>query len=317
MNKKIDIVKRVIDFHSLLRSIILLIILNTSYPVSQTKDTLFAFISDTQTPLFIEKIWLKSSNNEEATDAIFSALLHEPDLSALFHLGDITSAGFLKDSWKTMSEHFLSLKKAGIQVYPVMGNHEYFIFPSKGRKMFFKNFPHLSSSWYMKQIGSIAVILLNSNFSHLTDYDISEQQTWFRKLVAQLDDDISVDFIIVGTHHSPYTNSKVVSPSKEVQRQFLPVFFSSKKCKLFLSGHAHTFEHFKKKGKDFLVIGGGGGLLQPLLKEQRFKDEYNNNKRMFHYMICRESKDSLEISVKMINPDFKTFSEIDKIKFQK
>lgn len=294
--------------------------LNSQEPVSKSpKDSAnrVAFISDTQSPMWIEKLWLKSDNNEEATRLLFSSLLKEPDISAVFHLGDITPMGFFECEWKEVMKYITALNKKGIPVYPAMGNHEYFIFPSEGKKVFSRKFPYIRSSWYEKQIGSLAVVLLNSNFSHLSDDEIKEQQKWYENKIHELDEDPKVKVIILGTHYPPYTNSKVISPSIKVENYFVPLFLKSKKCKIFISGHAHAFEHFQKGGKDFIVAGGGGGLLQPLYtgKNQRYKDlfPYKTQRRMFHYVLCEQKGDSLYLKVKMISPDFRKFNEVYKI----
>jgi hypothetical protein len=127
-----------------------------------------------------------------------------------------------------------------------------------------------------------------------------------------MEKDPGIKFIIVGLHHSPYTNSTVIDSSKDVQRDFVPLFLKSKKCKLFVSGHAHAFEHFKINNKDFIVIGGGGGLQHPLRisdKEGR-KDLFPNKTvtRMFHYILCEETDKIFIIKVMMLNDDFKTFN---------
>jgi hypothetical protein len=83
----------------------------------------------------------------------------------------------------------------------------------------------------------------------------------------------------------------------------------SSKCRLFLSGHAHTFQHFKDTvaNKHFLVIGGGGGLLHTLkvgapdeLQDQvRWNDKY----RMFHYVRGVLTSDGLFLKVMMLTED--------------
>lgn len=297
----------------LFKSFLLLIIARVI--IAEPDTTSIAFVSDTQAPIFIEKLWLRSNNNEKATEAIFNEI-NNTRISALFHLGDITSIGFIPGTWKTMNKYFLSLQMAGIQIYPALGNHEYLIFPSSGEKMFFKNFPQITSSWYVKTFGAVAVVILNSNFSHLTGKQITEQREWFKKQTTELDNDARIKFIIVGAHHSPYTNSKVVTPSSEVQNLFLPVFFASPKCRFFLSGHAHTFEHFRVNSKDFMVIGGGGGLLQPLVEEKRFPDLYQSENRTFHFVICSQINDTLIVGIWMINPDHKTFSEVYRVQIR-
>lgn len=293
--------------------IIIVIIIYGSVVYSQT--SVIAFVSDTQEPMMLEKLWLKGDNNEMATKAMFVALKKEQNLTALFHLGDITALGFWPGEWDDISNEFASLRKAGISVYPELGNHEYFIFPSLGRNQFFKHFPYIKSSWYAEQIGETAVILLNSNFSDLSHEEISAQQKWYEQKLHELDDNPLVHFVIVATHHSPFTNSTVVNPSSDVQRYFVPAFMKSRKAKLFLSGHAHTFEHFRKDNKDFIVCGGGGGLIHPILQdgEARYKDLYASQNRTFHYVTIGTQGDSMVVWVKMLNPDFMSFRDVYRI----
>ena len=84
-----------------------------------------------------------------------------------------------------------------------------------------------------------------------------------------------------------------------------------------LSGHAHAYEHFQNNGKEFLVIGGGGGLLQPLLtgSEQRFTDLFSRDQslRFFHYIECRIEKELLRFSVKKLRSDRAGFDAVDSI----
>ena len=75
-----------------------------------------------------------------------------------------------------------------------------------------------------------------------------------------LDSNPGIKMILLCSHHPPYTNSKIVKPSKEVVKYFLPRFFESTKSRLYISGHSHNLEFFEKGNKKyFLVIGGGGG----------------------------------------------------------
>lgn len=288
---------------------------NYAQPSKQNTPPVIAFVSDTQEPMLLEKLWLKSDNNEMATREIFRAINQEQNLTALFHLGDITALGFWPWEWNTVSNELFPFWKRGIPVYPAMGNHEYFLFSSLGKNQFFKHFPYIKSSWYAEQVGETAVIILNSNFSDLSDEEIFLQQKWYEEKLRELDGNPSVRYIIVGTHHSPYTNSKVVEPSSEVQRLFVPAFLKAAKCKLFISGHAHTLEHFRNGGKDFLVVGGGGGLLQPILtgREARYKDLYRGQNRTFHYVTIGLQKDSLVVRVKMINMDLGSFGDVYRI----
>jgi hypothetical protein len=278
---------------------------------SISKPNIIGFISDTQAPIWIEKLWVKSNRNEEATEAIFNRILQEENIVALFHLGDITPYGGFHFAWDAINLHLAKLEQAHIPIYPVPGNHEYY-FPAKlAISQFKKRFPQIKNTWYSVQINNTVVILLNSNFSNMSETELTEQKKWYSESLEKYEKDPTVRIIIVGTHYSPFTNSTIVEPSEEVELEFVKPFLANNKCKLFLSGHAHAFEHFKKDSKDFLVIGGGGGLQQPLLtaNRQRMKDyfPFDTPTRMFHFLTCEEKGDSLFTKVIMLKIDFKTF----------
>ena len=99
--------------------------------------------------------------------------------------------------------------------------------------------------------------------------------------------------------------------SKAVQQKFVSLFMRSKKTSLFLSGHSHNFEHFKKNGKDFLVIGGGGGLHQPLYPgTDDLADIAPEYKPMFHYLTVRRLPGHVLVTSYRLNDDFKDFTTV-------
>jgi predicted phosphodiesterase len=111
-----------------------------------------------------------------------------------------------------------------------------------------------------------------------------------------LENDSNIKIIIVCTHHSPYTNSSVVSPSKDVTNYFVPKFIQNTKAKLFISGHSHNLEYFNIEGKYFIVIGGGG-LKQNLRtdKKQRYNDliKQEDKLRFFYLSVTRQEQQLL------------------------
>lgn len=284
------------------------IILSFSYSaIAQTKSPTITFTSDTQAPLFIERIIRKTGHNEKATEMIFKDVVARQPTS-LFILGDVVSLGDKNAKWKNIDRYLQWCAKANIPVYATLGNHELMWSPKKGKQKFQARFPMHSPVGYFEISDSIAVILLNSNFSHMTSEEITQQDDWYHKTIKEFDDDPAIKFIIVGCHHSPYTNSKVVAPSLPVQTKFVPEFINSKKAVLFLSGHSHNFEQFKVEGKCFLVIGGGGGVHQPLnTKNQSTYDLSPNYKPMFHYLEVKRYKDSLTVISRRLKPDFSGF----------
>lgn len=284
------------------------------YPVIDNKkvreDGEIIFLSDTQEPIWVETFVLKRNRNLLARKLIFEEILKEKP-AKVFHLGDITALGFSYDEWHSVDGFFRKLKKEKIGFYPTLGNHELIIFPSIGEEYFSRRFPFYSKTGYCVRNGSTAVVLLNSNFEDLTDDEIQKQKSWYENKLTELDGDSLISAVIVGVHHSPFTNSKIVSPSEDVRENFIPPFIASEKCKIFLGGHGHAFEHFKFKGKDFLVIGGGGGLQQPLYtgKEEKFEDLYSKTKplRMFHFLKYNLENDTMKFVVEMLDSTFTKF----------
>ncbi|MDD8018530.1 MAG: metallophosphoesterase [Bacteroidota bacterium] len=277
-------------------------------------DSSIIFVSDTQQPLWIETLRLKYTDNEKATRLIYTAIEKESTAVAVFHLGDVTSIGMFDSYWHAFDD-FQKSEKAPI--YPVIGNHDYFIFSAQALEQFHKRFPKISATWYSIVIKNIALIALNSNFSKLTEEEQAGQQSWYQEQLGRFDNDSTIRSVVVLCHHSPYTNSTIVSPNEEVQKEFVSPFMADKKCKIFISGHAHTYEHFQKDGKDFLVIGGGGGLLHPLMqdKEERFNDFFSNSMspRFFHYVACEIHPASLQFYIKKLQNDFSGFDSVDSV----
>jgi hypothetical protein len=292
------------------------------YPVfkkidSSKNDKKIVFVSDTQEPIWIETFLLDRNNNENARDLIFEEIIKNRP-NKVIHLGDIVAFGYKDDSWKPIDNYLKKFLENDIQFYPTLGNHELLLFSDAGEKQFQKRFPFYSRTGYSINNGEIEIILLNSNFSEMTNKEIKQQQKWYKKRLKELEKDSTISVVIVGTHHSPFTNSKIVSPNEDVQKLFVTPFLKSKKGKLFISGHCHAFEHFKHEGKDFLVIGGGGGLQQPLYigEEARWKDEYSskNSIRMFHYLNCEVATDTLYLTLNILKKDFSKFDTNYKIK---
>lgn len=261
----------------------------------------FDIVSDTQTPLWFEKFRVKADGNEAIPGRIFEDIARDSTVMAVFHLGDLTALGSLHSYWEDFDDKAACLREAHIPIYPAFGNHEYIPFPSSGKANMVSRFAHMDTSWYCRRIDRIAIIILNSNFSRLSEQEVSTQQHWYTAMLKQLDQDTTVIVTIVACHHPPYTNSTIIDPSPDVQRFFVPPFLEARKAKLFVTGHAHAFEHFRVSGKDFLVVGGGGGLLHPLLQgsEQRVTDLYPHDspRSFFHYLRCTVGAESLTVQV--------------------
>lgn len=267
------------------------------------------FVSDTQQPMLVEKLWLKSNNNRKATASVFSNILKEKP-AHLYMLGDVVGLGSSKRKWKEVDIFLDSCRKSGTGVCGVLGNHEVMgRRKKKGEANFQKRFPMNVRTGYVSVTDSVAVVLLNSNFRKLSAADVAAQKEWYQQTMASLDAADSIRAVIVCCHHAPFTNSKIVGCSHKVQDYFVEDYINSKKAQLFITGHAHAFEHFKVKGKDFVVIGGGGGLNQPLKKDDKsLADISIAYKPPFHYLSVQRTGGLLSVTSHAINDDFQSFT---------
>ena len=264
------------------------------------------FLSDTQSPIWVETLFLDENNNEMVRSKIFENIIEEKP-KAVIHLGDLVSLGFWNNDWEEIDLFVDSLRDNNTIFYPILGNHELLFFSCSGGENFIKRFPFALKTGYSVKLGSLGIILLNSNFSYLSNAEIDQQNIWYQKELLAMENDSTINSIIVGTHHPPFTNSTIVNPSEEVLEKFVPLFLSNDKCKIFMSGHCHAFEHFNYEGKDFLVIGGGGGLQQPLNvgEESKWEDIYDSVSilRKFHFAELSIKNGSLVFNVKFLDAE--------------
>ncbi|MEO5892145.1 MAG: metallophosphoesterase [Ferruginibacter sp.] len=276
-------------------------------PPTPAPTTEMIFVSDTQQPMWVEKILLKPNRNSTATADILAEILRRKPQS-LYMLGDVVGLGYRNKKWRKVDIFLDSCRKAGTNVCGILGNHEIMGRRKKGELNFAKRFPMNLRTGYVSLADSVAIVLLNSNFNSLSPTELKKQQSWYEDVLAELDKTDSIKAVIVACHHAPFSNSKVVKGSGKVQQYFVPAYIKSKKAQLFVTGHAHVFEHFKQQGKDFVVIGGGGGLHQPLsMSANRLPDLAADYKPMFHYLSVQRIGDNLAITSHFLKDNFSGF----------
>lgn len=266
------------------------------------------FLSDTQAPMLVERLVLRTHQNTRATTVIFAEILRrKPPM--LYWLGDIVSLGFRNRKWRVIDQFLARCTEVGTAVYAILGNHDVMGRPRKGARNFQQRFPDHSPTGYVQRTGDVAVVMLNSNFSTLSVANVAKQQTWYEQTLRDLDADPTVAVVIVTCHHAPYSNSKLVGSSKLVQERFVPAYGRSQKAQLFVTGHSHAFERYVFGGKTFLVIGGGGGLRQPLNTSlSRLPDLAGSYKPLFHFLAVRRNGDGLVLTSYCLKNDFSGFS---------
>ena len=264
-------------------------------------STTLIFASDTQEPMRVERILLRESGNKDATRALFKDILSQRPTD-LFLLGDVVNLGYRERRWAFIDTALALAKERGFAVHAILGNHELMGRAAKGERNFQHRFPGHVRTGYLVVKDSIAVVLLNSNFAKLSRADVLTQDRWYAEALARVDSMPEVRVAIVCCHHSPYSYSKMVGSNEEVQERFVNPFLGSRKTALFISGHAHLFQHFNIEGKEFFVIGGGGGLHHPFHKRTGphvcLEPDYDP---LFHYLTVELCEGELRIVSRRLN----------------
>lgn len=277
------------------RIILFLLLMSRVAAQSDSPAVKFVFLSDTQTPMLAEKIYLKSDNNETATQNIFTSILTEKEITAVIHAGDMTGHGWLRSSWRPILPFIDSLNARSIPFVAAKGNHEYYFISSWGMERFEEYVPNGKGDYSVQRFGNSAIVILNSNADKLDDEIKAQQKRWYDSTLASCDGDSTLQWIFTVAHHSPFTNSDMVTGSDFMRKEYLPAFYASPKSRVWIGGHAHRFEHFRKKEKDFIVIGGGGGLHHDKRSENPHDDLHAGDGRFFHYLRCTAFQDSIMI----------------------
>jgi len=234
----------------------------------------------------------------------------------VLHLGDLTARGSSRKHWEYFDKWSKPLREAAIPVCPVLGNHEYYGRNNTALSNFHARFPYLHNrTWYSFSWRGVLFICLNGNFGDLEEKERAEQLTFYQGRLKQAEADPSCRFVAVCCHHPPYSNGKVVSPSAEVERLFAKPFEAFPKPGLFLSGHCHSYEHFFRSGKHFIVSGGGGGPRHKLNinpKTRRYNDLFKGPaKRFFHFLQITYRKEGLLVEVIAFEKKKNSFARVD------
>ena len=274
---------------------------------SQNKPIIL--VGDSQHTNWVE-FWREK--NKGIQKIIFDKIADEDPLCIL-HLGDMVFRGASKKQWQDFDRDAVNVVSGKIPIYPVMGNHEYYGNNKTAFSYLVKRFPQFKNgTWYSENIGNIGVIFLNSNFGKLSTKERAAQQIWYEEELESFQENHDIDFIVVICHHPPFTNSTINKDNKKVQECFVAPFNNFPKAKLFFSGHTHSYEHFEKDGKHFIVSGGGGGprhKLKPRKRKETIEDVYQGGKlRDFNFCKISFSGEALNFEMIKLDKETKEFS---------
>jgi hypothetical protein len=255
-------------------------------------------IGDTQiTPQW--KFWLE--NNEQRTRTMIAEIASLRP-AAVIHLGDLVTRGDSAKDWALFDELSAPIAAQGIPYIPIHGNHDYSGEGPAARSNFEARFAHsVGEKWHTFRFRNTGFILLDSNFGALGLERTEEEVRWFERTLGEMERDPDVAAIVCCTHHPPFTNSLTVRQSREVELRFARPFQAARKPGVFFSGHCHSYEHFFRGGKHFIVSGGGGGRrfrVQTAPSFRGLEDLYAGSAlRFLHFCVLEIGPDKLVIRV--------------------
>ncbi len=93
-------------------------------------------------------------------------------------------------------------------------------------------------------------------------------------------------------------------PSPKVTHLILPLIGGYSKCKLFYSGHSHSYERFRVGARHYVVTGGGGAPLDLTERAVFPADLYEGGPiRGFHYCLMTLYKKGCSIEMFELQSD--------------
>lgn len=271
---------------------------------NQSNNT-FALIGDTQKTLPFEEEILGRETNDRERELLIRHLATE-NIQFLGLLGDMTSFGARDAQWEYFDVLMQPFRNKAIPVLAAVGNHDYMGNTTHAMANLHARFPQLEKGhWYSRQFQSLGLIWLDSNSSQLTSKEWSEEQTWLKQSLGQMEANAAIKGILIFEHHPPFTNSTVTGDGLDIQKAFVPTLIHSPKVLGMITGHAHGYEHFLIQNKHFIISAGGGGPRVTLKTgtAARHQDLYNiptfhPAPRPFNYLIVQTQTEGVDITVK-------------------
>ncbi|MGE5717950.1 MAG: metallophosphoesterase family protein [Acidobacteriota bacterium] len=258
----------------------------------------FAVVGDLQRTSRAE-FW-RESNPEERRRLVAEIAARGPDF--VVALGDLVFHGSSRRDWEAFDALTAPLRAAGVPILPILGNHEYWTRRGPALRNAVARFPRLAASrWYDDTYGPLRLVFLDSNERALGAAAWHEEIGWLKTELARADAEEGVKGVMVFVHHPPYTNSTVTGDELHVRKAFVPAFTGAGKTIAMISGHVHSYEHFVRGGKAFLVAGGGGGPRVRLARgaKRRHADDVFEGPevRHFHFLLCTPDDPGLDVEV--------------------
>jgi acid phosphatase type 7 len=192
---------------------------------------------------------------------------------------------------------------SGLQVFPILGNHDVRGDENVALGNFFQRFPQLQNSrYYGAQYGNVRVLAVDSD---MMVGDSSPEMQWLESEFSNIPP--ATDFVFVLLHHPSYTHSNdetghAARPQEHNLGAFLEAQQKKIKAKIVeVSGHVHNYERYEHGGVMYIVSGGAGAA--PYAIERGPDDFYKESGPSYHY--CRFTSDKGKLHMEMVKLEMK------------
>ncbi|MEJ7707669.1 MAG: metallophosphoesterase [Nocardioidaceae bacterium] len=199
-----------------------------------------------------------TGTGNDAEDATAERMLVESQkdpYDALLLLGDLIyddGDAALVDS--AVTEPFAPILDGGAKLVPVLGNHDY----KSGEQEQILTALGRQDSWYVEQIGSVRIIVLDSN-----QVEDTVQTQWLRDTLAEPEPPET--WTVAAMHHPAYSAGYHGSDRK-VQETWAPLF-AEYGVPLVLAGHDHDYQRSIPQEGVTYVVSGAGAKTRPVGQE--------------------------------------------------
>ena len=237
---------------------------------AESEPATFATAPDIDTP-FTFAVYGDNRTLPANHQAVVDVMTDEvPDL--ILNVGDVVTSGWSKSQFDTEFFDQIGPLLRTTPVYISIGNHEgespfyfqYFSFPGNQR-------------WYKFDYGNARFLALDTNWLYLPG---TEQYKWFAKELDQAQSD-QVQWIFVFSHHPAYSEGWVGYVGELQIRNHLLPLMEQYGVDIFFNGHTHTYERGTLNGVTQILTGGGGGPLDPCVRDFEHIDICSAN---FHFV---------------------------------
>src|SRR3954463_16010955 len=238
------------------------------------------------------------ANTKDADPVRRMALIHkiadeQPGFVAI--TGDLVLTGSNAMDWAEWDKE--TKPWSGLQLFPILGNHDVRGDENVALGNFFQRFPQLQNSrYYAAQYGNVRILGLDSDL--MVD-DSSPEMTWVKDQFNNIPP--ATDFLLVLLHHPSYTRSNdETGHAARAQEHHLGSFLEEKqknmKARIIeVAGHVHNYERYEHGNVTYIVSGGAGASPYPI--ERGPDDFYKGSGPTYHYCRFTSSKGKLHMEM--------------------